>query len=60
MTKSTIRSNLSEFTPDITATRRNGLEYVLGETNRYILSFVDNHHAIFTNLAVILVMGPPE
>ncbi|KAF9565353.1 glycoside hydrolase family 79 protein [Agrocybe pediades] len=35
MTKSTIRSNLTQFTPDITATLNNGLDYVLGETNSY-------------------------
>lgn len=35
MTKSTIRSNLSSFTPDITASRAKGLDYVLGETNSY-------------------------
>jgi len=35
MTKATIRSNLSSFTPDITATRALGLDYVFGETNSY-------------------------
>ncbi|KAJ7284845.1 glycoside hydrolase family 79 protein [Mycena rebaudengoi] len=35
MTKSTIRSNLSIFTPDIEVTRAHGLDYVLGETNSY-------------------------
>ncbi|KAJ6513350.1 glycoside hydrolase family 79 protein [Mycena sanguinolenta] len=35
MTKSTIRSNLSSFTPDIEATQDQGLDYVLGETNSY-------------------------
>ncbi|KAJ7475688.1 glycoside hydrolase family 79 protein [Mycena latifolia] len=37
MTKSTIRSNLSSFTPDIQATQdQDGdLDYVLGETNSY-------------------------
>lgn len=35
MTKSTIRSNLSSFSPDIQATQQKGLQYVLGETNSY-------------------------
>ncbi|PPQ75253.1 hypothetical protein CVT24_007431 [Panaeolus cyanescens] len=35
MTKSTIRGNLSVFSPDIAATRAKGLDYVLGETNSY-------------------------
>ncbi|KAJ7104297.1 glycoside hydrolase family 79 protein [Mycena belliarum] len=35
MTKATIRSNLSSFTPDIQATQAQGLDYVLGETNSY-------------------------
>jgi hypothetical protein len=35
MTKSTIRSNLSSFSPDISATFQEGLEYILGETNSY-------------------------
>ncbi|KAH9481594.1 Beta-glucuronidase [Psilocybe cubensis] len=35
MTKSTIRSNLTQFTPDISATHAKGLDYVLGETNSY-------------------------
>lgn len=35
MTKSTIRSNLTMFVPDIQATRTNGLDYILGETNSY-------------------------
>ncbi|KAG5716858.1 hypothetical protein E4T56_gene3419 [Termitomyces sp. T112] len=35
MTKSTIRGNLSTFTPDIVATRAQGLDYVFGETNSY-------------------------
>ncbi|KAF5364760.1 hypothetical protein D9758_009299 [Tetrapyrgos nigripes] len=35
MTKSTIRSNLSMFTPDIATVRDQGLDYVLGETNSY-------------------------
>ncbi|KDR82276.1 hypothetical protein GALMADRAFT_58958 [Galerina marginata CBS 339.88] len=35
MTKSTIRSNLTVFNPDIAATRAKGLDYVLGETNSY-------------------------
>lgn len=35
MTKSTIRSNLTVFNSDIAATKENGLEYVLGETNSY-------------------------
>ncbi|KAJ7127152.1 glycoside hydrolase family 79 protein [Mycena epipterygia] len=35
MTKATIRSNLSSFTPDIQATQDRGLDYVLGETNSY-------------------------
>ncbi|KAG6879675.1 hypothetical protein C0992_012973 [Termitomyces sp. T32_za158] len=35
MTKSTIRGNLSAFTPDIVATRAQGLDYVFGETNSY-------------------------
>jgi len=33
MAKSTIRSNLTIFSPDITAVRNQGLDYVLGETN---------------------------
>ncbi|KAK7451043.1 hypothetical protein VKT23_012718 [Stygiomarasmius scandens] len=35
MTKSTIRSNLTIFSPDVTAVRNQGLDYVLGETNSY-------------------------
>lgn len=35
MTKSTIRSNLSSFNPDISATKAQGLEFILGETNSY-------------------------
>ncbi|PPQ90810.1 hypothetical protein CVT25_012130 [Psilocybe cyanescens] len=35
MTKSTIRSNLTQFTPDIVATHAKNLDYVLGETNSY-------------------------
>lgn len=35
MTKSTIRSNLTAFSPDIAATKAQGLEYILGETNSY-------------------------
>ncbi|KDR78988.1 hypothetical protein GALMADRAFT_63807 [Galerina marginata CBS 339.88] len=35
MTKSTIRSNLTQFTPDVSATRVKGLDFVLGETNSY-------------------------
>ncbi|KZP27312.1 glycoside hydrolase family 79 protein [Athelia psychrophila] len=35
MTKSTIRSNLTSFLPDITASQAQGLDYVLGETNSY-------------------------
>ena len=33
MTKANIRSNLTPFSPDIAATRAQGLPYVLGETN---------------------------
>lgn len=35
MTKSTIRGNLSVFLPDIEATQKAGLEFVMGETNSY-------------------------
>ncbi|PPQ71401.1 hypothetical protein CVT26_011116 [Gymnopilus dilepis] len=35
MTKSTIRGNLSQYSPDITAVRAKGLDYVFGETNSY-------------------------
>ncbi|KAF9466484.1 hypothetical protein BDZ94DRAFT_170407 [Collybia nuda] len=35
MEKSSIRANLSPFSPDITAVRAKGLDYVLGETNSY-------------------------
>lgn len=35
MTKSTIRSNLSSFNPDIAATKAQGLNFILGETNSY-------------------------
>lgn len=35
MTKSTIRSNISSFSPDIAATLQQGLDYVFGETNSY-------------------------
>ncbi|KAF8220113.1 glycoside hydrolase family 79 protein [Tricholoma matsutake] len=35
MTKANIRSNLTEFVPDITATKAKGLNYILGETNSY-------------------------
>lgn len=35
MTKATIRSNLTAFSPDIDATLQQGLQYVLGETNSY-------------------------
>ncbi|KAI0297300.1 PITH domain-containing protein [Multifurca ochricompacta] len=35
MTKSSIRSNLAAFAPDITAVKQQGLTYVFGETNSY-------------------------
>ncbi|KDR77805.1 hypothetical protein GALMADRAFT_65725 [Galerina marginata CBS 339.88] len=35
MTKSTIRGNLTGFTPDIAAVKAKGLDFVLGETNSY-------------------------
>ncbi|KAJ7634965.1 glycoside hydrolase family 79 protein [Roridomyces roridus] len=35
MTKATIRSNLSSFSPDIQAVHGQGLNYVFGETNSY-------------------------
>lgn len=35
MTKSTIRSNLSAYIPDIRASRANGLDYIFGETNSF-------------------------
>lgn len=35
MSKSSIRSNLSAFDPDITAVQQAGLDYILGETNSY-------------------------
>ena len=35
MTKATIRSNLTDFAPDIAATIDKGLDYILGETNSY-------------------------
>ncbi|KAK7050346.1 glycoside hydrolase family 79 protein [Favolaschia claudopus] len=35
MTKATIRSNLTIYTPDIEASQDMGLDYVLGETNSY-------------------------
>ncbi|KAF9472125.1 glycoside hydrolase family 79 protein [Pholiota conissans] len=35
MTKSTIRSNLTQFSPDVAATQAKGLDFVLGETNSY-------------------------
>ncbi|KAF7975738.1 hypothetical protein HWV62_8721 [Athelia sp. TMB] len=35
MTKAKIRSNLTLFAPDIAATQKQGLNYVLGETNSY-------------------------
>lgn len=35
MTKSTIRGNLSLFSPDIAATKEQGLKYIFGETNSY-------------------------
>jgi hypothetical protein len=35
MTKSTIRSNLTVFVPDIEATYAQGRGYILGETNSY-------------------------
>ncbi|KAJ6544815.1 glycoside hydrolase family 79 protein [Mycena vulgaris] len=35
MTKATIRSNLSSFTPDIEAAQDRNLDYVFGETNSY-------------------------
>jgi hypothetical protein len=35
MNKSTIRSNLTYFSADITATRQRGLDYFFGETNSY-------------------------
>lgn len=35
MTKANIRSNLTIFIPDITATKAKGLNYILGETNSY-------------------------
>ena len=35
MSKTSIRSNLNAFAPDIAATIEKGLVYVLGETNSY-------------------------
>ncbi|KAI5118995.1 hypothetical protein M0805_004405 [Coniferiporia weirii] len=35
MTKSTIRSNLTSFSTDISAVHAQGLDYILGETNSY-------------------------
>lgn len=35
MAKSTIRTNVSEFAPDIAVVRSYGLDYVFGETNSY-------------------------
>ncbi|KAF7967476.1 hypothetical protein HWV62_34077 [Athelia sp. TMB] len=35
MTKATIRGNLTSLAPDIAATQKHGLDYVLGETNNY-------------------------
>lgn len=35
MTKSTIRSNLTQFSPDISVVQSKNLAYVLGETNSY-------------------------
>ncbi|KAJ7635010.1 glycoside hydrolase family 79 protein [Roridomyces roridus] len=35
MTKSSIRSNLTVFSPDIQTTRAQGLDYVFGETNSF-------------------------
>lgn len=35
MTKAHIRSNLTRFAPDIAATRAQGLDYVMGETNSF-------------------------
>ena len=35
MTKSTIRSNLSSFSPDISVVQQRGLDYIFGETNSY-------------------------
>ncbi|KAJ8073456.1 hypothetical protein PM082_011732 [Marasmius tenuissimus] len=35
MAKANVRSNLTQFIPDITAVNGKGLEYVLGETNSY-------------------------
>lgn len=35
MTKSSIRGNLTIYTPDISATHAKGLDYILGETNSY-------------------------
>jgi hypothetical protein len=35
MTKATIRSNLTSFSPDVKVVRASGLDYVLGETNSY-------------------------
>jgi hypothetical protein len=47
MTKATIRSNLTIFVPDITATKAKGLEYILGETNSYSCHVSLSHcHAI--------------
>ena len=35
MTKSTIRSNLSAYIPDIQASHEKGLDYIFGETNSF-------------------------
>ncbi|KAI0059203.1 hypothetical protein BV25DRAFT_1908823 [Artomyces pyxidatus] len=35
MTKATIRSNLTQYSSDITAVKQQSLEYILGETNSY-------------------------
>jgi len=55
MTKATIRTNLTIFLPDITATQEKGLEYLLGETNSYACH-VSSHLAFlvfdFSNILI--------
>lgn len=52
MTKATIRSNLSDFIPDIRATQERNLDYVLGETNSYAC-----HVCILSVFAEIITNG---
>ena len=57
MTKATIRSNLSAFSPDIAATVEKKLDYVLGETNSYACHVSESLKKYCIVLIMLFVSG---